>query len=136
MCVIDKNAARVLVAEDNYALANVLRFNLQRAGFAVTVANNGMQAIDLLGREAFDLLMTDFQMPGANGEQLCRAVRHDLLLDRLPIVLCSAKGFEVDIQALKSEYGISAVLYKPFSVQAIVNLVHNLVSPTSPCSGV
>ncbi len=136
MCAIDKSAVRVLVAEDNHALANVLRFNLQRAGIAVTVANNGKQAIELLGREAFDLLMTDFQMPGVNGEQLCRAVRQDLQLEDLPIVLCSAKGFELDIQGLKSEYRISEVLYKPFSMQAIVNLVQNLVVPKSSCSDV
>lgn len=127
---------RVLVAEDNYALANVLRFNLQRAGLAVTVANNGLHAIDLLGREAFDLLMTDFQMPGANGEELCRAVRQELHLEQLPIVMCSAKGFELDIQGLKSAYGISEVLYKPFSIQTIVNVVQNLLYPKSTCSDV
>ena len=136
MCAIAPKTSRVLVAEDNYALANVLRFNLQRAGIAVTVANNGLQAIDLLGREAFDLLMTDFQMPGANGEQLCRAVRRELQIEHMPIVMCSAKGFELDIQGLKSEYGISEILYKPFSVQAIVNIVRGLVSPQPSCSEV
>ncbi|MGN6543516.1 MAG: response regulator [Aureliella sp.] len=136
MCAIDNQAVRVLVAEDNYALANVLRFNLQRAGFSVTVANNGQLAMDLLAREAFDLLMTDFQMPGANGEQLCRAVRQDLQLDHLPIVMCSAKGFEVDIEALKRQYGISDFLYKPFSVQTIVHLVRKLLDPKPLCSDV
>lgn len=131
MHATNQNAMRVLVAEDNYALANVLRFNLQRAGLSVTVANNGLHAIDLLGRDAFDLLMTDFQMPGANGAQLCHAVRNELQLEHLPIVMCSAKGFELDIQSLKAEYGISEVLYKPFSVQTIVNIVQNLVCPKS-----
>lgn len=126
---MDQQTIRILVAEDNYALANVLRFNLQRAGIDVTVANNGLQAIDLLGREAFDLLITDYQMPGANGEQVCRAARLDLKLAHLPILLCSAKGFELDIQELKAVYGISEVLYKPFSVQAIVVLVQGLVTP-------
>lgn len=136
MSAIDNEALRVLVAEDNYALANVLRFNLQRAGFAVTVANNGMQAIEYLGREAFDLLMTDFQMPGVNGEELCRVVRQELQLDSMPIVMCSAKGFELDIPGLKAQYGISEILYKPFSVQAIVSLIQTLATPKAPCSDV
>lgn len=133
MYAIDKNTVRVLVAEDNFALANVLRFNLQRAGFAVTVAENGLQAIDFLARETFDLLMTDFQMPGVDGEQLCRTVRHDLKLE-MPIVMCSAKGFEIDVEGLKAQYRISKILYKPFSVQAIINLVQDLVTQPTPCS--
>ncbi|MGN6136504.1 MAG: response regulator [Aureliella sp.] len=125
---MDGNAPRILVAEDNRVLADVLRFNLQRAGFAVTVALDGNLAIQHLRRDNFDLLITDFQMPGANGEQLCQLVRGELQLDQLPILMCSAKGLELNIDTLKSTYGVSQVIYKPFSMRQIVAFAQTLTA--------
>lgn len=116
------------MAEDNRVLADVLRFNLQRAGFAVTVALDGNLAIQHLRRDNFDLLITDFQMPGANGEQLCQLVRGELQLDQLPILMCSAKGLELNIDTLKSTYGVSQVIYKPFSMRQIVAFAQTLTA--------
>lgn len=131
-----ENAPRILVAEDNRVLADVLRFNLQRAGFAVTVALNGTIAIAHLQQEVFDLLITDFQMPGVNGEQLCQFVREELKLDQLPILMCSAKGLELDIESLKSEYGVSQVIDKPFSMRQIVALAQTLIASKPSSLGV
>jgi CheY-like chemotaxis protein len=125
---MDENGPRILVAEDNSVLADVLRFNLQRAGFAVTVATNGAIAINYLQQEPFDLLITDFQMPGVNGEQLCKVIRGELQLDQLPILMCSAKGLELDIGSLKSEYGVTQVISKPFSMREIVALAQKLTA--------
>jgi CheY-like chemotaxis protein len=61
---------RILIAEDNRILSDVMRFNLQKAGFEVTVAENGTIAVEHLQLQAFDLLITDYQMPGLDGEQL------------------------------------------------------------------
>ena len=122
------NAPRILVAEDNRVLADVLRFNLQRAGFAVTVALNGSLAVTHLQQETFDLVITDFQMPGVNGEQLCQVIRRELQLDQLPILMCSAKGLELDIELLKSEFGVSQVISKPFSMREIVAIAQSLTA--------
>ena len=122
------NAPRILVAEDNRVLADVLRFNLQRAGFAVTVALNGSIAVTHLQQETFDLLITDFQMPGVNGEQLCQVIRKELQLDQLPILMCSAKGLELDIESLKAEFGVSQVISKPFSMREIVAIAQSLTA--------
>ncbi len=118
----DTNVIRILVAEDNRVLADVLRFNLQRAGFEVTIANNGFVAIELLKQSDFQLLITDYQMPIVDGEELCKAVREQLHIERMPIIMCSAKGYEIDIERLKTHYRISRVILKPFSMREIVSL--------------
>ncbi|MGE0608650.1 MAG: response regulator [Pirellulales bacterium] len=114
---------RVLVAEDNFVLSQVLKFNLERAGYAVEVAANGSAAARRLAAEPFDLLITDYQMPQMNGDELCRVARHDLGLSGMPIVLCSAKGLEIDVEGMLAEYDITQLFFKPFSMKEIVSLV-------------
>jgi DNA-binding response OmpR family regulator len=122
---------KVLIAEDNRVLSDVMRFNLEKAGFACTVAPKGSTAMQLAGSERFDLLITDYQMPEANGEELCRHVRDALQLHDLPIIMCSAKGLELDTQRLREQLGVSRVIFKPFSMREIVSMASELVGHVS-----
>jgi CheY-like chemotaxis protein len=122
---------RILVAEDSAILGDVIRFNLQRTGFDVTLARNGEIALQLLSSEKFDVLVTDFEMPGINGEELCERVRSEGHNSELFIIMCSAKGMELDRESLKSRLRIEEILFKPFSIRDLTTLVQKLVS-TSP----
>jgi len=119
-------ACRVLVAEDNLVLGELLRFNLERAGLRVAVAINGRDAIEQLRSEPFDLLVTDYELPILNGEQICDAARRELNL-RIPIVMCSAKGLELDFRTLNERYSIAKLLQKPFSMSELTYLVKELL---------
>jgi len=119
---------RVLVAEDNLVLGDVIRFNLQRSGFDVTLARNGNDAIRFLESEPFSILVTDYEMPGLDGEQICHRARNELQLDSLRIVMCSAKGMELDREELKAKLSLEAILFKPFSVRDLTSLLESLVS--------
>jgi DNA-binding response OmpR family regulator len=123
---IKPGASRVLVAEDNLVLGELLRFNLERAGLRVAVAINGRDAIEQLRSESFDLLVTDYEMPILNGEQICDAARRELNL-RIPIVMCSAKGLELDFRKLNERYSIAKLLQKPFSMSELTYLVKTLL---------
>jgi CheY-like chemotaxis protein len=101
-------------------MADVIRFNLERSGFSVTVAYDGRRAIEQLQQERFDLIVTDYQMPDANGADLCRHARQDERHANIPIFLCSAKGFELDLDRLTKEFEIAKVYIKPFSPREIV----------------
>jgi CheY-like chemotaxis protein len=119
---------KVLVAEDNIVLGDVIRFNLQRSGFDVTLARNGNDAIRFLESKPFSILVTDYEMPGLNGEQICLRVRNDLQLDSLRIVMCSAKGLELNREELKTKLSLEAILFKPFSIRELTSLLESLVS--------
>jgi len=125
---------RILVAEDNPALGQVIRFNLERAGFDVQVAGNGEEAAQLMAGQAFDLVVTDLQMPRMNGEQLCQHIRTVANLKDLPIIVCSAKGLEIDTARLTVEYGLEQVLIKPFSPTELVNIVTSVLGDRSAVS--
>jgi two-component system response regulator AtoC len=124
---------RILVAEDNPALAHVLRFHLERAGFRVTVARNGREAWDFLQSGGFDLLVTDQQMPEMSGRDLCQLVRQDPRFSGLRIVILTAKGLEIEQQRFREELGVQHVLPKPFSVIELIETIGDclLVEPAS-----
>ncbi|MFN0195850.1 MAG: response regulator [Planctomycetaceae bacterium] len=117
---------RILIAEDNRVMSSVLRFNLERDGHDVTVAFSGTQAFEFLKNDRFDLLFTDFQMPGMEGNELCRHVREDSRHAGMAIIMCSAKAFEIDIEKLQKEYGIAKVIFKPFSPMVVKQLINEL----------
>jgi len=125
---VERSRKRILVAEDNIALATVIRFNLEKSGFEVCVAPNGSEAVELLGKQQFDMLITDYQMPSLGGEEFCRHIRESMQLMDLPIVMCSAKGYELDSEYLRSRWNVQKVIFKPFSLREIVQIVRSTTS--------
>ena len=119
-------ATRILIAEDNVVLGDVIRFNLERSGYAVTLARNGIEALRQVASQPYDILVTDYEMPGVNGEELCDQVRNVFKLHELKMVMCSAKGLEIDHEALKAKYAISAIVSKPFSIRDLLALLGTL----------
>jgi CheY-like chemotaxis protein len=125
----------VLIVEDNRAMTQVLRFNFERAGFSTAVAFDGVEAVRQLEERDFDLVITDLQMPAMDGGELCRHVREVMENKELPIILCSAKGMEVDAAHLVITYDVSHVFYKPISPQAVVSFARSLLDTNAlaPC---
>ena len=113
----------ILIVDDNRIMADVVRFNLERSGYMVTVAENGRVAADLVQIKQFDFVITDYQMPEMNGEVFCRYLRQNARHANVPVLMCSAKGLELDTNRLKDELGISKILFKPFSPRQIVEIV-------------
>ena len=125
------NGFRVLIAEDNLVMADVIRFNLKRAGYDVMVAANGLQAKELLTENRFDLLMTDYQMPHVSGEELCEFARTLPDYEDVPFLMCSAKAIELDHHRMAEELGIVRIIKKPFSPSDIVKTISEVLQPVA-----
>lgn len=126
---ITQESLKVLVAEDNNVLGDVIRFNLQRAGCNVTLSRNGKDAVEQLSTEVFDIMLTDYEMPHINGAELCRIVREELDLQSMAIILCSAKSLEINHDRLKLKYSITEILAKPFSMRELTDLLLKQIAP-------
>lgn len=111
---------KVLIAEDDPALANVLKLAFARAGFDVKVTRNGLEAHRVAQSETFDVVCSDYQMPGMNGGELLRSIRDAGASQHAVCMLCSAKSYELDCDRLKSDLGLESIFYKPFSLAEIV----------------
>ncbi|MCA9217120.1 MAG: response regulator [Planctomycetales bacterium] len=125
--------AKILIAEDNAALSNVLRFHLTRVGHDVTVAPNGKIALDAFQQQTFDLLITDHQMPKMTGIELCENIRATNNAFHGPILLLTAKRLELDIESLVDNLDISRVFSKPFSPTEIAAVVDELLESSNAC---
>lgn len=122
---------RILLAEDNPAMAKVMQFNLERIGAKVSIAQHGKEAIEILEVEDFNLLVSDLQMPQMNGDELCRYLRQQAKWAVIPIILCSAKGLETSTQTLVRDCDIQKVFYKPFSPQELVSYVEGFAKDSA-----
>lgn len=125
--------AHILVAEDSFALANLLEFVLKRAGFKTTLARNGDIASMILSSEQFDLLVLDQQMPGKTGIDLLREVRSGGPNQATPAFLCTAKTNELNLPMLQKQLSIAGVFQKPFSPRELVDALQ-AVTHAAPCS--
>lgn len=112
-----------MVVEDDPGLRAVIRFNLQRAGFDIVAASSGTDGWSKLGHHPIEMVVTDMQMPGMTGIELCQKMRADHRFSRLPLMLLTAKGLELNAGALRLELGVCEVMFKPFSPKQLCRAV-------------
>jgi two-component system cell cycle response regulator CpdR len=116
---------KVLVAEDNPAVREFIVRSLSSAGFSVTSAIDGQQALDMLAAETFDVLVTDIVMPNVDGIAL--AMKAGQLYPALRIVMVSGYAQE-RMRAVNLESLVQKVISKPFSLEEICEAVKSALS--------
>lgn len=106
--------AKILIAEDERDIRDLVAFTLRFAGHEVTTASNGEEALQLVPQVNPDLILMDVRMPRMTGYEACRAMKADPDLKDIPVVFLSAKGQENEIQQ-GLDAGAEAYLLKPFA---------------------
>lgn len=119
--VSDKNLRkrkRVLIVEDERDLADMLAYNLDRAGFQPTVAYDGRMALEKLSNDRPDLVLLDLMIPELSGTDLAAKIRTNPATASLPIIMLTAKSDEVD-QVVGLTIGADDYITKPFSFKVL-----------------
>jgi CheY-like chemotaxis protein len=105
---------KILIAEDERDIRDLITFTLGFAGFEVVAAANGEEAVNLTRQQVPDLILMDVRMPRMTGYEACELIKADPKLKDIPVVFLSAKGQDAEIQTgLQS--GAVDYLLKPFS---------------------
>jgi two-component system, OmpR family, response regulator RegX3 len=120
---VTETADRILIVEDEESLADSVRYNLEREGFAVTVASDGRRALERFRAEQPTLVILDLMLPEVSGLDLCRAIRAE---SDVPIIMVTAKDSEAD-KVTGLELGADDYVTKPFSVRELVSRVRALL---------
>lgn len=110
---------KILVVEDEDPLAETLRYNLEKEGFRVDVAQNGRRAIELFKARSPGLVILDLMLPEISGLDVCRAIRR---ASDVPIIMLTAKSSEAD-KVAGLELGADDYVTKPFSVRELISRV-------------
>ncbi|MDX6515200.1 MAG: two-component system, OmpR family, response regulator MtrA [Gaiellaceae bacterium] len=110
------SGARVLVVDDEYSLRRLLRTYLEKEGFAVVEAENGLDAIGFVRGGNIDLALVDVMLPGLDGFEVVRRLRRE---STIPIILLTARGEETS-RVAGLEVGADDYVVKPFSAPEVV----------------
>ena len=117
---------KILVAEDERDIRELIGFTLRYAGFEVELATNGTEAVEKAAAAQPDLIMLDVRMPKMTGYEACRQLKDDPTTAEIPIVFLSAKGQEVEIeQGLAS--GALEYIVKPFAPDELASQVKDIL---------
>jgi two-component system, OmpR family, alkaline phosphatase synthesis response regulator PhoP len=110
--------AKILVAEDEKQIADMIAFKLTNGGHQVIRAEDGDQAVAMAGRELPDLILLDAMMPGLNGFEVLRRLKGDPALCAVPVIMVTAKGHERDVLSGLRGGAVDYVV-KPFSLKEL-----------------
>ncbi|HEU4527532.1 MAG TPA: response regulator transcription factor [Actinomycetota bacterium] len=121
-------STRILVVEDEDALADSVRYNLEREGYAVSVAGDGRRALERFRAESPALVILDLMLPELSGLDVCRMIRAE---SDVPIIIVTAKDSEAD-KVTGLELGADDYVTKPFSVRELVSRVRANLRRSQP----
>jgi two-component system, OmpR family, phosphate regulon response regulator PhoB len=110
--------AKILVAEDDKQIGDMIAFKLTNGGHKVIRAEDGEQAVTLAARELPDLILLDAMMPGLSGFEVLRRLKGDPALRALPVIMVTAKGHERDVLTGLRGGAVDYVV-KPFSLKEL-----------------
>jgi len=115
--------ARILIAEDEPHIFQLVEFRLQRLGHEIYWARDGEQALELAGANAPDVIMLDVMMPILNGFQVLKRLKANPETKAMPVIMLTARGQESDIVS-GIEGGASGYVVKPFSFPELIARVN------------
>ena len=117
---------KILVAEDERDIRELISFTLQFAGFEVELVSNGVAAVEKATEVVPDLILMDVCMPRMTGYQACEALKQNPTTKNIPVIFLSAKGQESEIQE-GLEVGAQEYILKPFAPEALTAQVKRVL---------
>jgi two-component system phosphate regulon response regulator PhoB len=128
---VKRATLKILVVEDDPALTDLIRFNVEAEGYTVAIAETAEDAELRLGEDQFDLVILDWMLPGMSGIELCRRMRRRDNTRTVPILMLTARGEEGDrVRGLST--GADDYVVKPFSVPELIARLQALLRRASP----
>jgi DNA-binding response OmpR family regulator len=120
-------SCKILIADDEPNILISLEYLMKREGYAVSVARDGVEALETLRRERPALVLLDVMMPRKTGYEVCQEVRADDELKDTLVVMLTAKGRDTDV-AKGLAIGADDYITKPFSTKELVQKVRELLA--------
>ncbi|MHA1277020.1 MAG: response regulator [Candidatus Helarchaeota archaeon] len=116
---VDGESGKILVVDDEIEVVNSLKMILEHQGYIVDTAANGIDALEKLSRDDFDLILTDIRMPAMDGMELCEIIKNHPQLNRIPIILFS--GYYETFESLADYF-----LAKPIDAETLLRVIQKI----------
>ena len=119
----------ILIVEDEEDIQELLKFNIERAGFNTSVCGTGEQALTLLETSRFDLIILDLMLPDMDGLDILKKIKINPIHSDIAVIILTAKGEELD-RILGFELGAEDYVVKPFSIRELILRIKALLKRT------
>jgi len=126
--------AKILIAEDERDIRDLIAFTLRFAGHEVLAAANGEEAYQMALKEMPELVMLDVRMPNMTGYEACKLMKAEPTLQHIPVVFLSAKGQEQEVK-IGLAVGALEYLLKPFAPDQLIRKVADILASTKSKGG-
>jgi len=121
---------RILVIEDDRDIVELVRYNLEKDGYQVFTATDGATGIAQVKKSPPDLLVLDLMLPKLSGLEICKEIRRDAALNRLPILILTARGEEAD-RVVGLELGADDYVVKPYGLRELIARIRAVMRRTA-----
>lgn len=121
---------KILIVDDDPDILDVLKITLESEGYEVMEGHDGQQALDIIKKTMPDLLIIDFKMPRMNGDEVCRILKQDILIQHMPIIMVTGKG-EVTDKVHGINAGADDYMVKPFEPSELIARVKMVLRRTA-----
>ncbi len=118
---------KVLLCDDEAHILRAAEFKFKKGGYDVRCASDGEEAWESITQDLPDVVVTDLQMPRLDGLGLARRIKENPRTQHLPIIMLTARGFELSQEELNNQYGIRVLLSKPFSPRELSRIVEQII---------
>ena len=120
---------RVLIVDDDPDILRLVSYNLTQAAFDVVTASTGHMALEIVQKQPPDLIILDLMLPDVDGVEVCRTLRRQEASRRIPIIMLTARGDEID-RVIGFELGADDYVMKPFSPRELILRVKSIFRRT------
>lgn len=119
---------KILVVDDEQAIADIIKFNFEREGYGVDIAKDGLEALNFVKDNTYSLILLDIMMPKLNGFDTLKEIRKS---HKTPVIMLTAREDEVD-KVLGLELGADDYVVKPFSIRELIARVKAVLRRFGP----
>jgi two-component system alkaline phosphatase synthesis response regulator PhoP len=116
---------KILIVDDEVHLARILQFTLEHAGYDVSVAFDGKEALDALEKEVPGLIVLDLMLPVIDGYKVCNIVKNDERYKSIPVIILSARNFERE--EFEEPFEADLLMEKPFNTENLLLEISRLL---------
>jgi CheY-like chemotaxis protein len=122
----------VLLVEDEPDVALVTKTRLELAGFRVSLANDGVEALDMVDSYRPDLVLLDLKLPRLDGFQVCKRIKNYEATKNIPVILFSgSSSYMLVLEKKYLEVGAEDFIRKPYETETLIKKINSLINPES-----
>jgi two-component system, OmpR family, alkaline phosphatase synthesis response regulator PhoP len=123
----ESRQTRILIIEDNAVFRNALKIRLEAALYMVLAAENGLEGLNAVRREMPDLVILDIMLPGLDGHKVCRMIKFDRKLSRIPVIVLTSRDLDQDA-TLAKQCGADAFVLKTTRPPILIEVIRKLLA--------